>query len=370
MTGPLEGLRIVELGEGPAVAFAGRNFSDLGAEVVKVEAPGGDAIRQWPGPNILGAPGIFHALNRGKASLVLDVTKTAGKETLRELLAVADGCIDGTDMGIARQIGPDSLVVARITPYGEDFESPEHHEVTLQAESGFLAINGRPDFAPVRTGLPMIAQGAGASAAHAMLASLIAREDDGAGEDIDIALYDQGVVLSYHYATQYLVNGVRPTRFGNNSPAAAPLGVFKAADGEFQLTVAGERVWKRFVENMIEMPELAEDPRFVTNSDRVSNQSALLAILVPLFKSQSRDEWIQKMKSGGVPGGPIRDINEAISAKESVQRGLIVSQKQGGGVPSIRNPLRFRDTPIADPAPAPALNTGGPNLLDLWKHNQ
>jgi crotonobetainyl-CoA:carnitine CoA-transferase CaiB-like acyl-CoA transferase len=370
MTGPLAGLRIVEIGDGPAIAFAGRNFADLGAEVVKIEAPEGDEIRRWPGPKILGEPGIFHALNRGKSSMVLDLNSASGIEALKDLLNVADGCVDGTDAGLARQLGPDRLVIARISPYGEGIHSPAHHEATLQAESGFLAINGRPDFPPVRTGLPMIAQGAGASAAHGMLAALIAREDDGEGEDIDIALYDQGVVLSYHYATQYLVNGVRPTRFGNNSPAAAPLGVFQAADGEFQLTVAGERVWKRFVTNMIEMPELADDSRFITNSDRVSNQAALLAILVPLFKSKPRDEWIQKMKNGGVPGGPIRDINEAITAPESIKRNLIVSKEDGNGVPSIRNPLRFRDTPIADPLPAPGLNVGGGDIFALWKDNQ
>ncbi len=368
MSGPLEGLRIVEIGEGPAVAYAGRNFADLGAEVVKVEPPEGDAMRRWPGPSADGAPAVFHALHRGKASLVLDLEDPGDRTTLAALLEQADGAIDGTPDGVVRVLLPDApLVVGRVTPYGDGVDAVELvHDATIQAESGWLSINGRSDFLPVRSGLHMPSAAAGASVVQAMLASLTAREDDGEGEDVDVALYDQSVVLCYHYAMQFLVNGARPTRYGNGSPAAAPLGVFAAADGEFQMTVAGERVWKRFCENMVEMPELMSDPRFATNSGRVANIDALFEILLPLFKSMPRDHWIDKMRAGGVPGGPIRDLAEAVTAPESVERGLIVDAAAGGGVPSIRNPMRFRQTPLGDPRPAPALGAGGADAQAAW----
>jgi len=360
MSGPLAGLKIIEIGEGPAVAYAGRNFADLGAEVVKIEPPEGDAIRRWPGPVIQDAPAAFHALNRGKFSLVLDVQTVNGQEALAALLSKADAAIDGTPEGRVRQLAPEvsanQLVVGRVTPYGDDVATDvPANEATIQAESGWLAINGRPDFDPVRSGLPMASVSAGASVVQAMLASLIAREDDGQGEDIDVALYDQAVAISYHYAMQFMVNGERPSRFGNGSPAAQPLGVFEASDGEFQMTVAGDRVWKRFVLNVLEQPELLEHPDYALNSNRVANKDALLAMITAFFKTQSRDHWIKKMQAGSVPGGPIRNIDEAIVAPESVERGLIVSAEMGGGVPSIRNPIRFRDTPLATPKPGPRL---------------
>lgn len=371
MSGPLEGLRIVEIGEGPAVAYAGRNLADMGAEVVKVEPPAGDAMRRWPGAVALGAPAVFHALNRGKSSISLDLDRDADRAILRRLLCAADGVVDGTPDGVARALAPEpaapGLVVARITPYGDgvDGDAP-FHDATIQAQSGWLAINGRPDFDPVRSGLHMPSQAAGASAVQAMLAALIAREDDGRGDDVDVALYDQAVVISYHYAMQFLVDGKRPARYGNGSPAAQPLGVFEAADGEFQMTIAGDRVWKRFAENVLQMPELVDDPRYAANADRVRNKDALFDLIVPLFKTQTREHWIARMKAGNVPGGSIRTIDEAVKAPESVERGLIVSAEAGGGVAAIRNPVRFRDTPLADPRPAPALGAGGPERADAW----
>lgn len=371
MSGPLEGLKIVEIGEGPAVAYAGRNLADMGAEVVKVEPRSGDAMRQWPGPTIDGAPAVFHALNRGKASIVLELSKAADRQTLASLLTHADGAIDGTTAGDVRLLCPEAqapgLVVARVTGYGDgiDAEIP-WHEATMQAESGWLAINGRPDFDPVRSGLHMASAAAGASAVQAMLAALVAREDDGKGDDADVAVYDQAVIISYHYAMQFLVNGARPKRYGNGSPAAQPLGVFQASEGEFQMTVAGDRVWKRFAEHVLERPDLIDDPRFAENGGRVQHLDELMGMLIPLFKTQTRDHWIEKMKAGNVPGGPIRDIDEAISCPESVERGLVVSAEDGGGAPSIRNPMRFRDTPLADPRPAPALGAGGTQIADQW----
>ncbi len=370
--GPLAGLRIIEIGEGPAVAYAGRNLADMGADVVKVEPPAGDAMRRWPGPDIMGAPAVFHTLHRGKASLVLDLASADDRATLAALLHAADGVVDGTKDGVARQLAPAAsargLVVARLTPYGDgvDIDTPAH-DATIQAESGWMSNNGRPDFDPVRSGLHMPSAAAGASVAQAMLASLIAREDDGQGEDIDVALYDQAVVISYHYAMQFLVNGARPKRYGNGSPAAEPLGVFAASDGEFQMTVAGDRVWKRFAEHVLERPELIDDPRFALNGARVANRAELFEIIEPLFLTGTRAHWIAKMKADNVPGGPIRNIDEAIASPESVERGLIVSSAAGGGVPSIRNPMRFRDTPLADPRPAPALGAGGLEAANQWR---
>lgn len=371
MSGPLEGLRIVEIGEGPAVAYAGRNLADLGAEVVKVEPPEGDAIRRWPGPEAMGAPAVFHALNRGKASLVLDLAMDSDRATLAALLKAADAAIDGTAAGVVRALAPAAsapgLVVARVTPYGDgvDVDQPSHDAV-LQAESGWMANNGLAHFDPVRCGFHMPSAAAGASAAHALIACLVAREDDGAGDDCEVAVYDQAVVLSYHYAMQFLVDGARPRRYGNGSPAAQPLGVFAASDGEFQMTVAGDRVWKRFAENVLERPDLVADPRFANNGGRVANKDELFAMIEPLFRSMPRDHWIEKMKAGNVPGGPIRDLDEAVASRESVERGLVVSAEAGGGVPSIRNPLRFRDTPIADPRPAPALGARGADAAAGW----
>lgn len=371
MSGPLEGMKIIEIGEGPAVAYAGRNLADMGADVVKIEPPEGDGMRRWPSIEVAGAPAVFHALHRGKASLVLNLAELGERKTLAALLKAADGVIDGSPHGIARALAPERdaphLVVARISPYGDDVAADlPAHDATIQAESGWMSTNGRGDEPAVRSGLPMPSVAAGASAVQAMLAALIAREDDGEGEDIEVALYDQALVISYHYAMQFMINGKRPQRVGNGSPAASPLGVFEASDGEFQMTVAGDRVWKRFVENVLEQPEMLDDPRFLDNSARVVNVEDLMGIIIPLFKTNTRAHWITKMQSGGVPGGPIRNLDEAASAPESVERGLVVSAEQGGGVPSIRNPMRFRDTPLADPKPGPLLGQGGEETTALW----
>jgi crotonobetainyl-CoA:carnitine CoA-transferase CaiB-like acyl-CoA transferase len=362
MTNILDHITVLELATGVAGPSAAQTLSDFGAAVIKVEPPDGDPVRHWPGPRLEGGDSAaFLALNRNKQSVALDLSHPPGRAAVRALAAKADVVIADSDLSALdldaaelRAANP-ALIYALIDPALPD--GTAGRDALHQAASGYGSINGLPEGPPAKAGLPIIELTAANSLVQAVLAALYAREDSGEGQAVTVGLFRNAVAMTYFYGMAYQITGDPPQRHGNGSPAAAPIGVFQAADGPLQMTLGGERVWRKFVENIIEKPEWLTDPRYATNSARVANQEQLRREIEAIFATQPRDAWVDAMRAGGVPGGPIRTVGEAVDSGEVQDRGLVGTAPHSGGheVPVALNPIRFAKTPVRHPMGAPLL---------------
>lgn len=362
MTNILSHITVLELATGVAGPSAAQTLGDFGATVIKVEPPGGDPVRHWPGPRLPeGDSAAFLALNRNKQSVVLDLSTARGLVAVKALAAKADVVIAdcdlsgaGLDAAALRAANP-ALVYGLIDPALPD--GTTGRDALHQAASGYGSINGMPEGPPAKAGLPIIELTAANSLVQAVLAALYAREESGEGQQVTVGLFRNALAMSYFYGLAYQITGEPPKRFGNGSPAAAPLGVFQAADGPLQMTLGGERVWRKFAENIVNRPEWLTDERYATNSARVANKAKLIAAVEAIFATQPRDSWVDAMRAGGVPGGPIRTIGEAVESGEVQDRGLVGTAPHASGreVPVAHNPIRFEKTPVRHPRGAPLL---------------
>jgi crotonobetainyl-CoA:carnitine CoA-transferase CaiB-like acyl-CoA transferase len=358
----LDGILVADFTSGVAGPAATQTLADFGATVIKVEPPSGDPVRAWPGPKLAnGDSAAFLALNRNKQSLVLDLATDAGLKAAKALAAKADVLVADGDLA---SLGLDSDSMAPIAPRlvhaSIDPTLPDGsigRDALHQAASGYSSINGMPEGPPAKAGLPMIELSAANSLVQAVLAALYAREDSGQGQAVTVGLFRNALTMTYFYGLGYQVSGNAPQRYGNLSPAAAPVGVFQASDGPLQMTLGGERVWRKFVENIIDRPEWLTHPDYATNSARVANREQLMADINAIFATQPRDTWVEAMRAGGVPSGPIRTVGEAVDSAEVQDRSLVgtAPHSSGQNVPVAHNPIRFAETPVRAPHGAPLL---------------
>ena len=370
----LDGITVVELATGVAGPSAAQTLGDFGASVIKVEPPGGDPVRAWPGPRLdSGDSAAFLALNRNKQSLVLDLSTDQGKASVKALAAQADVVVADCDLA---GLGLDYAGLSGLNPrlvYG--FIDPALPDGSVgrdalhQAASGFGSINGMQAGPPAKAGLPIIELTAANSLVQAVLAALYAREDSGQGQLVSVGLFRNAIAMSYFYGLAYQVSGDPPQRFGNSSPAAVPVGVFQASDGALQMTLGGERVWRKFAENIVNRPEWIADERSSSNSARVKNREWLVAEIEAIFATQPRDTWVEAMRAGGVPGGPIRSIGQAVESREVQERGLVGTTPHASGqeVPVAHNPIRFEKTPVRKPQGAPLLGADTAEIAARYK---
>ena len=358
----LEGMTVLELATSVAGPSAAQTLGDFGATVIKVEPSGGDPVRAWPGPRLEnGDSAAFLALNRNKQSLVLDLSTDTGRASAKELAAqvdvvVADSDLSSLGLDYASLSGLNQrLVYGFIDPALPD--GSVGRDALHQAASGYGAINGMAEGPPAKAGLPIIELTAANSLVQAVLAALYAREDSSVGQQVTVGLFRNAIAMSYFYGMAYQITGDPPQRFGNSSPAAVPVGVFQASNGPLQMTLGGERVWRKFAENIVGKPEWMTDERSASNSARVKNREWLVAEIDAIFATQPRDTWVEAMQAGGVPGGPIRTIAEAVESREVQDRGLVGTAPHGSGrdVPVAHNPIRFEKTPVRQPRGAPLL---------------
>lgn len=361
----LDGITVADFTAGVAGPAATQMLADLGASVVKVEPPGGDPVRGWPGPRLAnGDSAAFLALNRNKRSLVLDFGTTQGRTAARALTVQADVAVMDSPAAEMEALGLAApvlraearrLIVGMIDPALPD--GIVGHDALHQAASGWGSISGLPEGPPAKAGLPIMELTAANSLVQAILAALYAREDSGEGQEVSVSLFRNALAMSYFYGLNYRISGEPPRRHGNSSPAAQPIGVFQASDGPLQMTLGGERVWRKFVANIVHREEWLEDPRYATNSARVQNKESLIAEIERTFATQPRDQWVDAMRAAAVPGGPIRSIGEAVDSPEVRERGLVgtAPHSAAGEVPVVLNPIRFAETPVRAPQGAPLL---------------
>ncbi len=344
-------------------------LGDLGAEIIKIEHPErGDDSRGMKPPEAGGEGHFFLAFNRNKKSVAIDLARPAGRDLIDRLAARSDVLVENFRPGVMRRLGLDwdtlgarhpHLVYCSISAYGQTGPMAERPglDPVLQAESGMMAVTGEPDRDPLRHPLAIIDTFTALYATAAILAALVARQRTGRGQHIDLALLDCGVAMLGNVGQYYLTSGQDPARLGNAHPAAVPVGLFKTGTGPFYLACGTDRLFRQLCLAVLRRPDLADDPRFATNSARVVHREELFALLEAVFATDTREAWLGKLRAAGVPAGAVRPISEALESEEVRARGLVrtVKHPAAGDVRLLASPLRLSDTPVADPAPPPLL---------------
>jgi crotonobetainyl-CoA:carnitine CoA-transferase CaiB-like acyl-CoA transferase len=354
---PLTGLKVVDLTRVLAGPFCGMLLGDMGADVIKVEEPGGgDDARMWA-PFVGDWSSYFLGVNRNKRSIALDLKTADGARALHALLDQADVFIENFKPGSLDKLGfgfdairarNPRLVYCSITGYGRS--GPRRHltgyDPVVQAESGFMDITGAPDGPPMRTGIAMTDYLAGLYAFGGILLALRARDASGRGQLVDIALFDS-VLSTLSMPVGILQAAQRPpTRHGNDHPSIAPYEALHAKDGMVMVAAANSRLWKQLCE-AAGAGELVEDSRFLTNTDRVGNRPALKQELESRFAGHTVDTLIERLGEHGVPCGRVRTVAEALDDPQIGPRQMLIpfDDPELGTFRVVGNPIKLSDTP-------------------------
>jgi len=384
MHSPLTGLRVLELARILAGPWTGQLLADLGADVVKVERPGsGDDTRSWGPPFVPAADGgnlsasYFHGCNRGKRSVAADLDTEEGRALVKRLAAHADVVIENFKIGGLRRYGLDHdslraanprLVYCSITGFGQDgpYATRAGYDFIIQGMGGIMDLTGAPDDEPQKIGVAFADIFTGVYAATAILAALRRRDETGEGAHIDMALLDTQVGVLANQAMSYLVSGSVPKRMGNAHPHIVPYQVFEVADGHVIVAVGNDAQFARFVA-ILGMPELAADPRFRTNADRVGNRASLIPILSDATAKMTRAKLLAALEHAGVPAGPINSVADVFADPQVIARGMQVELNDtaaaGGTIPGVRAPIVLDGAAASSMRPSPALGAHTAEVL-------
>jgi len=372
---PLDGLKIVELARILAGPWAGQLLCDLGADVIKIESPEGDDTRQW-GPPFVDREGdrsaaYFHACNRGKRSIALDLRDAGDLDVALALIAEADVVIENFKVGGLKKFGLDfeslharfpGVVYCSITGFGQTgpYASRAGYDFIVQGMSGLMSITGEPDGPPEKVGVAVTDIFTGVYAATAILAALRQRDATGVGQHIDMSLLDVATAITANQAMNYLTTGTAPRRMGNAHPNLMPYQAFPCSDGWIIVAVGNDGQFRRFAA-LLGVPELAETPDFATNPERVRNRENLEPRLSALTKDWSKDQLLQACEGLGVPAGPINDMAEVFADPQVVARGMAATVD---GVPAVRTPILMSAANLAAERPAPRLDEHGATIRE------
>ncbi|MEG5266755.1 CaiB/BaiF CoA-transferase family protein [Pseudomonas sp. JDS28PS106] len=388
--GALSHLRVLDLSRVLAGPWAGQILADLGAEVVKVERPGtGDDTRSW-GPPFLKTPSgessseaaYYLSANRNKQSVTIDFTRPEGQELVKGLAAKADILIENFKVGGLRAYGLDyaalkainpRLIYCSITGFGQTgpYARRAGYDFMVQGLGGLMSLTGRSDdeqgAGPVKVGVALTDILTGVYSATAILAALASRDRSGEGQHIDMALLDVQVACLANQAMNYLTTGTAPRRLGNAHPNIVPYQDFPTADGDFILTVGNDGQFRKFAE-VAGHPEWAEDPRFLTNTLRVANRSALIPLIRQATVFKTTAQWVAELETAGVPCGPINDLAQVFADPQVQARGLAIELPHalGGVVPQVASPIRLSETPVEYRRAPPLLGEHSEQVLNDW----
>ncbi|MGL4635720.1 MAG: CaiB/BaiF CoA transferase family protein [Beijerinckiaceae bacterium] len=383
MTKPLTGIRVLELARILAGPWVGQLLADLGADVVKVESPGGDDTRQWGPPFVEGVDGeklsaaYFHACNRGKRSVVADFGKAEDLAIVRRLAAHADVVVENFKVGGLVKYGLDSaslrkanprLICASITGFGQTGPYAERagYDFMIQGMAGAMSITGEADGLPQKAGYATADIFTGMYTTVAILAALRQRDATGEGAAIDCALLEAQVAVLGNQAMNYLTSGKVPTRMGNAHPNIVPYAVYPASDGHFILATGNDR---QFRDAMIVFgaDELASDPRYASNADRIALRDELTAKIVARTQMLPRDTMLARLEALKVPAGPINTIADVFADPQAIARGIKVDlaapHAKGGAIPTVRGPILMDGNPMVSERPSPVLDGDRADVL-------
>jgi crotonobetainyl-CoA:carnitine CoA-transferase CaiB-like acyl-CoA transferase len=363
MSGPLDGVRVLDLSRILAAPFATQLLGDLGADVIKVERPGtGDDARQY-GPPFLDGPGgtesgFYLSANRNKRSITIDHSSPAGAGLIGELATASDVLVENYRRGVLDKYGlgyqalsavNPRLIYCSVTGFGQDgpYADRAGYDGVFQAMSGMMSVSGVPDgepgAGPMKVGVSMVDILTGLYASSAILAALRHRDMvSGRGQFIDLALLDCGVAALSHYAQNFLVSGVPAPRRGNGGFGGIPSQAFRCADAEIFVVASTPKQWSALA-TALGRPELADDPRFATVSTRIANRDLVLQTLDSIFAQRSAAHWVAALEAADVPVSPVNTMDAVFANPQVRHRGLrtTVAHQTAGAVDLIANPIRY-----------------------------
>ncbi len=377
--GPLAGLRVLDLTRVLAGPYCTMFLGDLGAEVVKVEQPGvGDDTRGWGPPFAGGESAYFLCVNRNKKSITIDLKSAQGISLVRRLAERADVLIENFRPGAMERIGLGEkelrlsnprLVYASLSGFGADGPMADvaGYDMIVQAWGGLMSITGTAESGPLKVGVAIIDLVAGLMLGNGIVAALYARDKTGVGQKIDTSLLEAEVASLINAGSNYLIGGMVPQRWGNAHPSIVPYQSFQTADGFIVVGVASEGIWKRFCAT-IGMADLADDPRFAKNADRVEHRRELIDSLSEMFKSGSTAHWLLVLNEGDVPCAPVQTIDQVFAAPQVRHRNMLVEvdHPSAGRIKLTGTPVKFSSTPAAVRLPPPLLGQHNDEVFSSW----
>jgi crotonobetainyl-CoA:carnitine CoA-transferase CaiB-like acyl-CoA transferase len=378
--GPLAGIRVVDLSTVLAGPYCTMLLADLGADVIKVEPPEGDATRGW-GPPWVGdatagtrTAAYFLSVNRNKRSLRLDLRTEAGREVLRRLIARDDVLVENFRAGGFARLGFSEAALEDLNPdlvhlaiggygiSGPDAAKPGY-DFIIQATGGLMSITGEPDGSPTKVGVAISDVVTGLFGAVSVLAGLLAKPRAG-GQRVDVSILQSTLAVLVNQAQNAFVTGRAPGRRGNAHPNIVPYETFRTSDGEIAVGIGSERQWPRFCK-ALGVPELATDPRFATNGDRVERRADLVPLLAARLATATSAEWLALLDAADVPAGPLLDVLEAFGTPQAraVNARVPMAHPALGAVDQVRSPFDFSITPTSIRTPPPLLGEHSDEIL-------
>jgi crotonobetainyl-CoA:carnitine CoA-transferase CaiB-like acyl-CoA transferase len=376
-SGPLAGMKVIELAHIMAGPVCGLMLADMGASVIKVEKyPGGDDSRRFLPPEIAGESAAYMMMNRNKRGLALDLKSDAGKDVLRRLLVDADAIIENYRAGTMEALGfgydslrktNPGLIYCSLSGFGRTGPYAERggFDLIAQGMSGLMSITGEgPGRRPVKCGAPITDITAGILAAMGVLAAYVHKLKTGEGQAIDTSLFEAGIVQTYWQSAICLATGVSPAPMGSAHPLNGPYQAFQTADGWITVGAANQANWLRLIE-VLDARALGNDPRFSNNAARMTNLKALEEELAPYFKQKRCAEWLGRFELAGLPAGPVLDVAGMQSDPQTLARQMVTSvhHTTAGEVKTIGLPVKFSETPGAVSAAAPLLGEHSRKIL-------
>jgi crotonobetainyl-CoA:carnitine CoA-transferase CaiB-like acyl-CoA transferase len=337
---PLDGIRVVALEQAVVAPFCTRQLADMGADVIKIERPGGDLARHYDGA-LNGLSAYFAWLNRGKRSIVLDVKNAGDHETCAKLIASADVFVHNLAPGAVERLGfgfdalaekHPRLIWCGISGYGPDgpHRDRKAYDMLVQAEAGIISMTGTPD-APAKVGVSIADIGGGLYAYSSILTALLSRNKTGSGERIDISMFECMTEWMMPPLNVFQGTGKSPARVGVRHNMVVPYGAYRCADGDVLLAVQTDREWRRLCAQVLDSPALADDPRFVSNELRVANRVTLESMIDAHFSQRARDQVIALLEAADIPTGAMNDVAGVASHPQLAARGRWVNVESPSG---------------------------------------
>lgn len=368
MARPLDGVRVLDLSIAFAGPFGSMMLGDLGAEVLKIEPPeGGDYARAFPPYFLHGDSVYFLSVNRNKKSLALNLKAPAGREILYELVKRSDVVFDNHRPGVLERLGADYATLKAINPriiycaisgFGQDgpYRDRPAYDIIIQAMGGGMSMTGEPGGPPCRMGLSMGDLAGGMFATQAVLAALYARERTGTGQAIDLSLLDCQIALLAYHLSYYHFSGKVPEPIGTGHPTLVPLRAFRTKDLWLVIDAHDDHFFVRLCK-VLGVPQLAQDPRFVTGAKRLENKQQLHALIEGIFLTKTADEWLKDLIAEGVPAGPVNTVDRATTDAQVLQRNMLITLEhpRGGQVKAAGNPIKLSAMPAESFQYPPAL---------------
>lgn len=359
MPNVLENIKVLDLSRVLAGPYCSMILGDLGAEIIKVEAPGGsDDTRKW-GPPYKGEESAYYlCANRNKRAITLDIKSEKGQEILLELIAQSDiliqnfktGTLDKLGLGYEqiKEVNP-RLIFCSITGFGQTgpYKDIPGYDYIIQAMSGLMSITGSEDSGPMKVGVPITDIITGLYAAIGILGALHERLQSGKGQSIDISLLDSQLSALVNVASNYLVSGVIPKRFGSQHPNIVPYQTFDTLDGEMVIAIGNDGQFNKLCK-LLQLQDMAEDERFSTNSKRVEHKEELLKPLAAKLKQRNSTDWLELFRQQGIPCGPINNMQKVFEDPQIKAREMVIQVKhpKAGDVSLVGSPLKFSRTPV------------------------